>query len=81
MVSRENGPLDLFAKLRAHFARKQSRIGGMFDLISCVGCTSVYVGSVTALWAAQDVFGWMMYTLSFSAFATIVERLYYRGLS
>jgi hypothetical protein len=76
MLSKELGPKAIFAQLRAHAAKKQRQPGGMYDMLSCVGCTSVYTGAVTALWLAGDVFIWIAYTLAFSAIATILEKLY-----
>lgn len=74
MVVKETGPLSVFAKLRANRARKQKRIGGSFDMLSCVACASIYIGAVVALWPAGDVVTWFVYTLAFSAVATILEH-------
>jgi hypothetical protein len=76
MIVKEPGPLNVFAKLRADRARKQKRIGGAFDMLSCVACVSIYIGAVTALGAAGDVFSWIVYTLALSAIATILEQGY-----
>jgi len=76
MVSKELGPSGIFSRLRAHFARTQKKVGGLYDMISCVACVSIYVGAVTALWLAGGVFGWVVYTLAFSAIAMILEQIY-----
>ena len=45
-------------------------------MFSCVACLSVYVGLVTSLWCAGDVFELILYTLSFSAVATLLEAYF-----
>jgi hypothetical protein len=67
----------IFARLRALLAARQKRSGGFFDLISCIYCTSVYVGLVASIFASHDVFHWIGYGLAFSALAVIIERLTY----
>lgn len=76
MISKELGPLGVFARLRAWAAENQKGIGGIYDGISCVGCVSVYIGAVASLWFVGDVFSWIVYTLVFSAIATIIEQVY-----
>lgn len=75
MIVKETGPLAIFARFRAHLAKKQQKMGGMFDLVSCIACTSVYMGAVTALCFAYGPLTWILYTLSFSAVAVLIERL------
>ena len=75
MIAKEIGPLAIFARLRAYLARRQEVVGGLFDLVTCVACLSVYVGSVVALWMAINAVEWVWYTLAFSALAVAIERL------
>lgn len=75
IIVKEVGPLAIFAKLRAYLATKQKSIGGLFDMFSCVGCISMYIGAVTALGLAGDVLEFIMYSLVFSAIACLIERL------
>jgi hypothetical protein len=75
MFVKEQGPLGVFLRLRAYLAAKQQSIGGMFDMISCVACTSVYVGAFVALWFVADAVTWVTYSLAFSALAIILENL------
>lgn len=75
MLVKETGPLGIFARFRAHLAQKQQKMGGLFDLISCMACTSVYIGAVTALWVSGGVLEFILYTLSFSAITMLTERL------
>lgn len=72
MIVKESGPLMVFARIRAFAARHQKRSGGFFDLISCVYCTSFWIGLVAALWVSRDIFHLVGYALAFSAIATIV---------
>lgn len=78
MVVKEMGPLGIFSKLRADRARKQKMVGGTFDMLSCVACASIYIGSVAALGAAHGLFSWLGYTLALSAIATFLEQIYDR---
>lgn len=78
MVVKETGPLGVFSKFRAERARKQKRIGGAFDWVSCVACISITIGAVASLWAAGDVVTWVAYTLAFSAIATFLEQIFDR---
>lgn len=73
---KERGPLDVFSRLRAMLAMRQKRMGGLFDMVSCVACVSVYIAAVTALWLAGDVLTWIWYTLALSAIATFLEQIY-----
>jgi uncharacterized membrane protein len=75
MVVKENGPLMVFARARAFFARHQKRSGGFFDLISCVYCVSFWIGLIAALFASHNVFHILAYALTFSAIATIIMVL------
>lgn len=72
-VVKESGPLMVFDRMRAYFARTHKRSGGLFDLLSCVYCTSLWIGLVAALWFAGDVFQWFMYGLAFSAVSMLLE--------
>lgn len=75
MLVKEMGPLAIFELLRAKLAQNQKQRGGLFDLVSCMTCTSLYIGAVTALFIATDVFNVIAYALSFSAVTLLIERL------
>lgn len=70
---KETGPLMVFSRLRARFARKQKHMGGLFDAISCTSCASFWVALVASLWVAHDVFTWLGYSLAFSGFSMLIE--------
>lgn len=74
MLVKEAGPLAVFVRFRAYLAQKQQRMGGLYDLFSCIACTSVYIGPVTALGVAGCVLEFIAYTLSFSAISVLIER-------
>lgn len=74
-IVKENGPLMVFARLRARLAASQRRSGGLFDLISCIYCVSFWIGLVGALIVSSNVFEWVGYGLAFSAVAVLIERL------
>ncbi len=75
MIVKENGPLMIFARLRARLARTQKRSGGLFDLISCMYCVSVWIGLLGALSVSNDVIEWLGYGLGFSAVTVLIEIL------
>lgn len=76
---KENGPLMVFARLRARFARNQKRSGGLFDMFSCVYCISMWISLLAALWLAGDAFHWVGYALAFSGEAMLLELLFNKG--
>jgi len=73
LLVNQSGPLDMFVRFRAYLAQKQTRKGGLYDMLSCVACTTVIIGAVTSLAFAGGLFEWIAYTLSFSALATLIE--------
>ncbi len=73
ILAKQGGPLNIFHRFRAFLAHRQKRMGGLFDMISCVTCVSIYVGAITAVCVAPDVFRGIAYALSFSAIASIIE--------
>ena len=75
ILVKQKGPLDIFVRLRAYLASKQKRSGGLFDFISCMTCTSVTIGAVTALWLAGDALEWILYTFAFSAISSLIDAL------
>ena len=74
MLVKEMGPLAIFELLRAKLAQNQKQRGGLFDLISCMTCLSIYIGAVTALFVATDAFQVIAYAISFSAITVLIER-------
>jgi hypothetical protein len=76
MLVKEKGPLLVFDRLRAYLASTQKRSGGLFDMLSCLACMSIYIGAVAAIQPAHGVLSWLAYALSFSAIATFLEQIY-----
>ena len=74
MLVNEKGPFLIFDRFRA-WAASDPTEGGLFDLLSCVYCTSVWVGAGSALFASRSVLEFIVYTLSFSAVSALIERL------
>lgn len=74
ILAKENGPLMVFLRLRAYLASKQKQMGGLYDMISCVKCVSVFVGLVVALAPAESFFELLLYALAFSAITALIER-------
>ena len=75
MLAHETGPVAIFEILRAKLAQNQQQRGGLFDLISCMTCLSIYIGAVTALFVTTDAFQVIAYAISFSAITVLIERL------
>lgn len=73
---KENGPLMLFARLRARLARSQKRSGGFFDLFSCVYCISFWIGLGASLFVAYSFFSWIGYAFAFSGVAMLLESFF-----
>lgn len=70
---KEDGPVMVFARLRAYLASTQRRSGGFFDMFSCVYCISFWVALLAAMWVARDIFHWVGYALAFSGIAMFLE--------
>lgn len=75
LISKQSGPLAIFARFRAFLASRQKKTGGLYDIVSCMSCASMIMGAVTALALAGSVLEWFVYVLSFSAIAVLVDAL------
>jgi hypothetical protein len=75
-ISKDDGPLNIFLRFRAFAAANQRREGGVFDTVSCVGCTSMWVALVFSLCFADNPVSWIIYTLVLSGVAMLIERAY-----
>lgn len=73
IIAKETGPFAIFAKLRANLATKQKKVGGLYDMFSCVSCLSMYTGAVTSLAVSGSVLMFIAYTFTFSAIAVLIE--------
>jgi hypothetical protein len=71
----ENGPLMVFTRLRARLGASQKRSGGLFDMISCIRCLSVWIGLAGALFVSHSILGLIGYTFAFSGVTVLIERL------
>ena len=73
---KENGPLMMFARLRAFLAAHQKRSGGLFDMISCTSCFSFWIALTASLFVSHDVFHWVGYALAFSGCSMLLESFF-----
>lgn len=71
---KQKGPLDIFVRFRAHLASRQKRMGGWYDMFSCMACVTMMAGAIMALAFANGLLQWIGYTLALSAIATLIER-------
>jgi hypothetical protein len=78
MLWTENGPLDIFARFRATLAKRQKRMGGYYDLVSCFYCLSVWVSLLFSLFLADNILEIPAYTLILSGIASIIQELLYK---
>lgn len=75
-IVEENGPLMFMARIRAHLASRQKRSGGLFDLISCIKCVSVWAGLTASLFVSNGVFLVIANGLAFSAGAILLDVVF-----
>lgn len=73
---KEQGPRDWFIRLRARAATRQKRSGGLFDLLSCVYCISVWIGLVASLFVSTTFLNWIGYAFAFSGLAMLLEAFF-----
>ena len=75
-IVKEDGPLMIWARLRALLGRTQRHPGGLFDMVSCVRCISFWIGLVGALWLSDGILALFGYAFAFSAVATLLDKVY-----
>jgi len=75
MLWSERGPLDIFVRFRAKLAQRQKRMGGLYDLVSCFYCLSIWVASIFAIFLATSILTFLMYTLILSGIAVLIYEL------
>lgn len=73
MLYNENGPLDIFARLRSHLATRQKRMGGMYDMISCFYCLSFWVAIPIAATAYEKPTQLIFNSLIISSIAIFLQ--------
>jgi hypothetical protein len=71
----ERGPIDMFTRMRAYLAKKQKRMGGLYDLVSCFFCLSVWVSMLPAIFMAKDLLTFILSVLILSGIAVIIHQL------
>lgn len=75
-IVKEDGPLMMWARLRARLARTQRHSGGLFDMVSCVRCISFWISLVGALIVSNSFLGLFAYAFALSASASLIDKLY-----
>lgn len=73
MLVHESGPLQVLERLRAALAQRQKHPGGLYDLLSCVNCTSVWVSMLFAPLLSKNLAEYVVFVLSLSAIAIFIE--------
>lgn len=70
MLTREDGPANVFRRLRDRFPAEGR--GGVGDALSCIYCTSVWVGvALFALWLTP--LWWLMVPVAVSGLAIMLQ--------
>tara|TARA_B100001250_G_scaffold402800_1_gene416400 strand:+ start:319 stop:609 length:291 start_codon:yes stop_codon:yes gene_type:complete len=75
MLWTERGPLDIFTKVRAKLAQRQKRMGGMFDLVSCFYCLSIWVAVPLALLLSDSIATFVISVFALSGIASLLHEL------
>jgi fatty acid desaturase len=75
MLWTEAGPLDIFLRARAKLATNQKRRGGLFDLVSCFFCLSIWVSMVFALFISANPLIFTLNTLILSGIASLIHEI------
>jgi hypothetical protein len=75
MIGNESGPLNVFMRLRANLARGQKHMGGMYDMVACHSCLSVWMAMIPAAFLAQDILTFFILTFILSGIAVLISSL------
>lgn len=75
MLHTERGPLDIFLRMRAALAKRQRRSGGLYDLVSCPFCLSIWVAAIFSLFLAGNLLTFVVNTLILSGIASLIHEL------
>ena len=67
ILTESTGPKGIFAKLRGK---------NYFKALSCLLCTSIYIGAVFALYTARSPLEWLITALALAGAATFLDRFY-----
>jgi hypothetical protein len=78
MLYREQGPKDAFVRMRAYFAQNQKGSGGLFDLVSCFFCISIWAAVPFALFIATNPLDFLAYVLVLSGIASLINEVLVR---
>ncbi len=70
LLSSEDGPWDLIARLRARLGR-----GPLGKLMDCFNCLSFWIAAPAALFVSMRPLDWLMSWLGLSGAACLLERL------
>lgn len=76
MLNHERGPLDIFVRWRAALAKAQKRMGGIYDMVSCFSCLSVWVAMLPAAYLQKNFLTFIGYTLILSGIAILTQRVF-----
>lgn len=72
-IVHENGPLMVWARLRAYLASSQKRSGGLFDMVSCVRCLSIWISLITALFVSDSFLALLIHTFAISGTVCLID--------
>jgi len=72
---KESGPLQVFTRMRAFLAKHQKRSGGLFDMVSCFNCLSVWISITPAIILSSSLTTFVVFLLVLSAEAIFINQL------
>lgn len=70
LFSHEDGPFDLVIKLRMQLGQ-----GFFGNLLDCFYCLSIWIAVPFAVWKATTIINFLLYWLSLSGGACIIQKL------
>lgn len=76
MVWTEKGPFAMFERLRAALGRSQKHDGGLYDMVSCFYCLSVWISVIPALALAHNFVAFIGFVFVLSAEAIFLNQIF-----
>jgi len=75
ILQEEVGPAAIFSRLQAYLAKRDYKPGSFSDGFFCFNCMSVWLSIIPSLLLCNSIFKFILYTLSISAGAIIIDIL------
>lgn len=80
LFAEESGPFNLFGKLRTFLVMSNNFIlSELGEGISCMWCNSVWLGALASIFISVNVFEWIVFSFSLSAFSILIKYKFFGG--